>query len=464
MVSVGMPVFGNFIEFGKDQCGFILDCYNKYGPCYSMGMMGQNLTFLVGPDVSAAFFAAKDDELSQPEVYGFMKPVFGSNVVYDAAPKVRKQQMSHMTSGLAVGRLKAYVPLIVKETEQFLKEKWGDQGEVDLLQALSDLTILTASRCLHGHDVRENLFAEVSHLYHDLDKGITPLSFFFPNLPTANHRKRDAARVQMVQLFGDVIKARRANPEGCKDNHDILQVFIDMVYKKTGDPNVDGKGNTDDQIVGLLIALLFAGQHTSSITSTWTLLLLLHDQTGLTQRAAEEVAATVPEGAALTYEHVSKLDLLHNAVKEALRMHPPLIMLMRKAKVDVHVKAEKPAPDGRTEWVIPKGDIVFTSPAVAGRLPHVFKEPDVFDPDRFVKAAQGGREEDKGAFKHLGFGGGMHGCLGQQFGYLQVKAILATLLRTYDLEALGPLPLPDYEAMVVGPKGSPMVKYKRKKA
>jgi sterol 14alpha-demethylase len=51
--------------------------------------------------------------------------------------------------------------------------------------------------------------AQVSHLYHDLDKGITPLSFFFPNLPTANHKKRDAAREKMVELFGDVIRARR---------------------------------------------------------------------------------------------------------------------------------------------------------------------------------------------------------------------------------------------------------------
>jgi sterol 14-demethylase len=129
-------VVGNFVEFGKDQCGFILDCYHKYGPCYSMGMMGQNLTFLVGPDVSAAFFAAKDEELSQPEVYGFMKPVFGENVVYDAAPKVRKQQMSHMTQGLATSRLKAYVPMIVAETEQFFKENWGESGEVDILQVV----------------------------------------------------------------------------------------------------------------------------------------------------------------------------------------------------------------------------------------------------------------------------------------------------------------------------------------
>ncbi|CAN0504844.1 unnamed protein product, partial [Scytosiphon promiscuus] len=46
----------------------------------------------------------------------------------------------------------------------------------------------------------------------------------------------------------------------------LVQVFVDMKYK-------DSTVNTDDQIVGLLIALLFAGQHTSSITSTWTSLL-----------------------------------------------------------------------------------------------------------------------------------------------------------------------------------------------
>ena len=117
-------------------------------------------------------------------------------------------------------------------------------------------------------------------------------------------------------------------------------------------------------------------------------------------------------------------------------------------------------PDGRDSWTIPKGDIVFTSPAVAGRLEEVWTKPTAFDPDRFVKAADGGREEDKGSFKHLGFGGGMHGCLGQQFGYLQVKVILATMLRLYDVEPVGALPEPDYEAMVVGPKGSPMVKFK----
>lgn len=41
---------------------------------------------------------------------------------------------------------------------------------------------------------------------------------------------------------------------------------MDMKYK-------DGSSNTDDQIVGLLIALLFAGQHSSTTVSTWTTIL-----------------------------------------------------------------------------------------------------------------------------------------------------------------------------------------------
>ena len=148
-------------------------------------------------------------------------------------------------------------------------KRWGAEGEVDLLEALSELTILTSSRCLHGDDVRENLFAEVSQLYHDLDKGVTPLSFFFPYAPTEAHRLRDHARVEMVKIFSTVIAERR-NRKDTGDATDILQVFIDMTYK-------DGTKLTDSEVVGLLIALLFAGQHTSSISSTWTAMFLAHN-------------------------------------------------------------------------------------------------------------------------------------------------------------------------------------------
>jgi hypothetical protein len=50
----------------------------------------------------------------------------------------------------------------------------------------------------------QEMFAEVSRLYNDLDQGITPISVFFPNLPIPSHFKRNAARKEMVKLFSKV--------------------------------------------------------------------------------------------------------------------------------------------------------------------------------------------------------------------------------------------------------------------
>ena len=127
-------------------------------------MFHKNLTFVLGPEASSPFFKLNDDFMSQNEVYAFMTPVFGKNVVYDAEPKRRTQQYQSMANGLRGNRLKAYVSKIEKETIAYLKQ-WGQSGTVDILVALSELTILTSSRCLHGDDVRENLFADVSRIY-----------------------------------------------------------------------------------------------------------------------------------------------------------------------------------------------------------------------------------------------------------------------------------------------------------
>eukprot|EP01041_Mallomonas_annulata_P010734 gene10734-22425_t len=439
---IGLPFIGNYIEFAKNPVDFMTRCLRSYGPVYTVPMLNKNLTFLIGPEAATPFFKLNDEYMSQNEVYGFMTPVFGRNVVYDAEPKRRTQQMQHTAQALRSQRLKVYVPKIEKETIDYLK-RWGESGEVDLLDALSELTIMSSSRCLHGDEVRENMFDEVSRIYHDLDKGITPLSFFFPTAPTAAHRKRDKARKEMVEIFSKVIKERRAKGGNTEDYTDILQVFIDLEYK-------DGGKLIDDEIVGLLIALLFAGQHTSSISSTWTTMFLLHNPEALDKVLKEQQQVLSNQQATLDFDNIGKMEYLQNCIKEALRMHPPLIMLMRMVKQDIETTA-----NGKT-FVIPKGDIVVASPAVSSRMPSVFANPDSFEPDRFGPE----RNEQKTPYAYLGFGGGMHACLGQQFGLLQVKVVMSVLLRNYKIEPIDKeFPEPDYAAMVVGPKNHLRVRY-----
>lgn len=446
IAHVGLPVIGNYIEFAKHPINFINSCLKQCGPIFTVRILHKNMTFLLGPEVSAPFFRMRDDCMSQPEVYGFMTPVFGKGVVYDAEPVKRNQQYQSMANGLKSNRLKAYIPKIEKECHDYLKN-WGESGEINLLSALSELTILTSSRCLHGDDVRENLFADVARLYHDLDHGVTPISFFFPYAPIPAHKKRDHARAEMVKIFSKVIRERREKNIDENNTTDILQIFINMKYK-------DGSQLTDDQIVGLLIALLFAGQHTSTITSSWTLYYLLQHPRVLNKVMDEQEHIMGSRlGEYSTFDDVQAMDYLQNCVKEVLRMHPPLIMLMRMAMQDIETTC-----NGK-KFLIPKGDIVVTSPQVASRMPEVFSNPNEYYPERFGDD----QSEHKVPFAFLGFGGGMHACMGQQFGMLQAKAITSIILRNFELEAVDKvLPDPDYTAMVVGPKNHLMVRYKKR--
>ena len=77
-----IPIIGHFIAFTK-PIDMIRENYLRYGSVFSMNMMGQCLTFLIGPEAHEAFFRASDEDLSQAKVYGFMTPVFGKGVVYD---------------------------------------------------------------------------------------------------------------------------------------------------------------------------------------------------------------------------------------------------------------------------------------------------------------------------------------------------------------------------------------------
>jgi len=432
-----LPVLGAAAQFLSDPLAMARKAEKQYGDVFTVEVFGQRLTFMVGPEAQENIFKARDDELSQKEAYEFTVPTFGEGIIYDADLEKRTEQIKLVTNSLHTQALTSYVPMMKEEAELYFNQ-WGDSGEVDLYQALSELIILTASRCLMGKEIRNELFAEVSELYALLDKGLTPISFFAPYLPIPPHWKRDKARIQMCKLFEGVMQRRIAEN---RTENDVLQVFMDAIYK-------NGTKLPASEVTGLMICLLFAGQHTSSVTSTWTGLYILQNKEKVMKELLEEQEHA---GKEIDHEAIKNMPILHACVSEALRLQPPLIFLMRQVMEDREY-------DGMT---IPKGDKVFVSPSLAGRRADVFTNPDEYDPLRFLAP----REEQR-KFPHgwLGFGGGRHRCIGEQFAYLQIKTIWAYLLRNFDIEMEGDMPEPNYEALVVGPQHHQCkVKYTRRK-
>ena len=155
-------------------------------------------------------------------------------------------------------------------------------------------------------------------------------------------------------------------------------------------------------------------------------------------------------GTEMTLERIRQMSYLERVLKEALRMYPPLVMLMRKVLRDFEF-------DGR---VSPAGGVALVSPGAAHYIPEVFAAPERFDPDRFGP----GREEDK-KFKNgfIPFGGGRHRCIGSTFALQQVRVIWSILLRRFDVELVDRSPRPDYATFVVGPRRPCRMRYRVKR-
>lgn len=436
-----IPFLGHAVSFGTSPVEFLLAAYEKYGPVFSFTMVGKTFTYLVGSDAAALLFNSKNENLNAEDVYSKLTtPVFGKGVAYDVPNPIFLEQKKMFKTGLNIARFRQHVPMIEEETTAYFK-RWGDAGERDIFDALSELIILTASRCLHGKEIRSILDEKVAQLYFDLDGGFSAMAWLLPPwVPLPSFRRRDEAHMKIKEIFYDAIKLRRES--GVRED-DMLQTLIDTPYKS-------GRHLTDDEVSGMLIGLLLAGQHTSSTTSSWLAFFLAkhpHIQQACYEEQVHHVGKDLTQP--LDYDALKECTLLERCIKETLRLRPPLVTIMRMCKT----------PQVVNGYTIPVGHQVCVSPTTNHRLPDTWDEPELFKPDRFLDM-KGACSEEK--FSYIPFGAGRHRCIGEAFAYVQIKAIWSTLLRTYEFELVGGrFPAVNHATMIHTPE-NPIIRYRRR--
>ncbi|KAI7897729.1 lanosterol 14-alpha demethylase [Cokeromyces recurvatus] len=457
-----LPFMGNAVEFGVNPIQFLQNCQKKYGDVFTFYMVGRRVTVLLGADGNQFVFNSKQNLSSAAEAYNHMtKYVFGPEVVYDAPHSVFLEQKRFLKTGLNSECFRQHVPMIVEEVKEFFKDFKKPSGVFDVYETFGSLIICTASRCLMGKEIRANLDGSVAKLYYDLDQGFKPINFIFPNLPLPSYRKRDRACKKMAELYSSIIQRRKQ--ENDHGNSDLLQALMDATYK-------DGQSVPDHHIAGMMIAILFGGQHTSATTTAWALLELAARPDLIRALREEQIQKLGSLQAELTFENLKELTLLENCVRETLRLHPPIFQMMRKVVAD-KVTFEKTGHD------IPKGHYLCAVPGVTQIDPTYYHHPLTFNPMRWVDQDDPVYTLEAGDDAHmdygfgvvgvssknpfLPFGAGRHRCIGEQFGYLQIKTLIATMIRLFDfeLEEGKGVPKSDYTSMVVIPEKHSYIKY-----
>jgi sterol 14alpha-demethylase len=406
---------GHLEELRRDPIGLMRRVREECGDVGSFRLVDRDVVLVTGAEANEVFFRAPDEVLDQGEAYPFMTPIFGKGVVFDVSPERRKEMLRNQA--LRGEQMKGHAETISREIERMVAG-WGDEGEIDLLDWFAELTIYTTSACLIGPRFRDELDSRFARLYHDLERGTDALAFVDPYLPIESFRRRDEARLGLVALVQDIIDRRRAAPPPSREERDMLDVLVSL-RKDDGSPHFSA-----DEITGMFISMMFAGHHTSSGTAAWTLIELLRNP-DVMQDVVAELDELYADGSAVSFQALREIPRLESALKETLRLHPPLVLLLRVVKEEIDIAGHP----------IPVGAMVGATPAISNRIPEDFPEPDRFDPGRYVEPRQ---EDLLNRWTWIPFGAGRHRCVGSAFAMMQLKAIFSVILRDYEFEMAQP--------------------------
>jgi sterol 14-demethylase len=408
---------GHLEELRTDPIALMQRVRDECGDVGEFRLADKDVVLLTGAEANEVFFRATDDELDQAAAYPFMTPVFGEGVVFDASPEERRRALHNQS--LRDKFMRGHAATITREIERMLDD-WDDEGTIDLLDFTAELFIYTSTSCLIGAKFREELDAHVAELFHDLERGTDAIAFVDPYADIESFRRRDAARAELVDIIGEIMDRRReAGPPTDGEERDLVDVLMSITHP-------DGSEYFSPHIVtGMFISMMFAGHHTTSTTASWMIIELIRNPELLAKVVAEMDALAEAGGGVVTYQDLREVPWLEATIKETLRLHPPLILLLRLAMAPFQVGG----------YQVDAGKLVGASITVSNRLEGAFERPDEFDPSRYVDP----RHDDlDNPWNWIPFGAGRHRCVGAAFALMQLKTIFCVLLRDWELTPAQP--------------------------
>ena len=441
-VSVAVPDpdgHGHLAELRTDPVALLERVHAECGEIGRFRLADKDVVLVTGAEVNEQFFKAPDSTLDQAAAYPFMTPIFGPGVVFDASPEERQQALKNQA--LRGDQMRGHATTIEHEIRRMVAG-WGDEGEVDLLDFFAELTIYNTAACLVGLPFREEIDHRFAEAYHGLERGTDALAYVDPYLEGVEaFEVRDRSRATLVALVQDIIDRRRARAvrQGsvARDERDLLDVLISLDMSA-------------DYVTGVFISMLFAGHHTSSGTSAWTLIELMRHPEVMSEVVAE-LDELYADGSEVSFQSLRSIPVLEAVIKETLRLHPPLIILMRQVAEEIELA-------GHTIGV---GTIVASSPRVSNRLEEDFPDAQSFDPARYLDPRQ---EDLQNRWTWIPFGAGKHRCVGNAFAMMQMKAIFSVILRDFSFEPVQELDSyrDDFTKMVIQLAQPARVRYRRR--
>ncbi|KAF2087022.1 putative P450 monooxygenase [Saccharata proteae CBS 121410] len=206
------------------------------------------------------------------------------------------------------------------------------------------------------------------------------------------------------------------------------------------------------QVRSELVNILVAGRDTTAslLSNFW---FVLAREPRVWEKLKEEVSQL--QGTEITLTNLKELKYLRQCLKESLRLHPPVPINTRQARVDTVIPVGG-GDDGSSPIFVPAGTRVGYNVYAMHRRPDFFgPDAETFVPERW--------DELRPGWEFLPFNGGPRICLGQQLALTEASYVTVRLLQEFDgVEADGGVPWTEMLTLTCSPVDSTRVRFRKK--
>ncbi|CAL0305123.1 unnamed protein product [Lupinus luteus] len=424
-----LPIIGNLHQLGTMPHLSLQSLAHKYGPIIYL-QLGQIPTVVVS-SARLAKEVLKTHDLAlanRPELYS-AKYLFYNFTDIAFSPygaywrHIRKICILEL---LSTKRVQSYSSVRDEEVARLVHRVAGSYpGTINLSKMLGLYANDVLCRIAFGRDFSEGGdyqrygFQKMLDEYQELLGGFSvgdffPSMEFLHNLTGMKSRLQDTSR-RFDQLLDQILNEHM----GCKkleENKDLVDVLLEVQKN-----DLDELPLTRDNIKAIILDMFAAGTDTTFITLDWGMTELLMNP-HVMEKAQNEVRSIVGDRRVVEENDLHQLQYMKAVIKEILRLHPPVpVLLPRESMEDIVLEGYK----------IPAETRVFVNAWAVGRNHENWEDHNAFKPERFLGSNIDYRGQD---FELIPFGAGRRICPAITFASAVVELALAQLLYSFDWE------------------------------
>ncbi|CAL9153662.1 unnamed protein product [Musa hybrid cultivar] len=424
-----LPVVGNLFELGDKPHRSLARLAKLYSPLMTLRLGQVTTVFVSSPEMAGEILQKNDAVFSSrwiPEAVRVLAHSEASMAWLPPCQRWRNLRRICKTQLFTAQRLDSYQSLRrekVQELMQYISDSTSKGLLVHVGRVAFSTTLNLISRTVFSVDLVD-LYAESAQEFKQVVEGITEeagranLSDYFPLLakldPQGIRRRSTKYFKRLHDIFDEQID-RRLHRE--RDGTTARNDFLDELLEH----QVQGDGTKFDRqaLKSLFSDIFVAGSDTSSRTVEWAMAELLRNPRTMA-KVREEIGRVIGFARAVEEADIGSLPYLQATVKETLRLHPPVpLLLPRLAEATVELHG----------YEIPEGTRVLINVWAIGRDSSAWTEPEEFLPERFLNREVDFRGRD---LELIPFGAGRRICPGLPLAYRMVHLMLASMLQRFE--------------------------------